>query len=181
MRPLRIRSSESNTGLYRFLDWLIAVALGAIAVALLLFVFMTPIVVEEDSIADIGGGELVFADRMGKYFADYGRGDIVVYRYGKSSKTHLGRIVAFSGEQVQVSNGHIYINDAYLDESAYAIGFSDEYSFCFTVPNGKVLILPDDRSSIDGNRIDAMTFSASEIVGEVRFRIYPLNKLELFA
>src|SRR5574340_692832 len=43
------------------------------------------------------------------------RGDIVAYKT-PDSITHLGRVVAFPGDDVQIKAGAVYVNGAKLDE-----------------------------------------------------------------
>lgn len=138
---------------------------------------------------ELTSGNLVFADRLTKFFAPYGRGDIVAYRAYSSEKLDdsakddypdVGRVIAFGGETVLITGGKLYVNGVLLDEREYASDFQDEIYSSFTVLENKLLILPDDRSKLESVTADDYTFEYSEIIGEIRFRAYPFGEIEFY-
>lgn len=186
-----IRPKNPKLLLFRFIEWLAVVIVTVLIMIAILFVAMNPMVVKEKSVKELTGGNLVFADRLTKFFAPYGRGDIVAYRAYSSEKADdtdmdmddspdIGRVIAFGGETVLITGGKLYIDGVLLDEREYASNFQDEIYASFTVLENKLLILPDDRSKLESVTADDYTFEYSEIIGEVRFRAYPFGEMEFF-
>ncbi len=184
-----IRPRNSKLLLFRFIEWLAVLIVTVLVMIAILFVAMTPMVVKEKSVEELASGNLVFADRVTKFFAPYGRGDIVAYRAYSSEKLDdsdeddypdVGRVIAFGGETVLITGGKLYIDGVLLDEREYASDFQDEIYSSFTVLENKLLILPDDRSKLESVTADDYTFEYSEIIGEVRFRAYPFGEIEFY-
>lgn len=184
-----IRPRNPKLLLFRFIEWLVVLIATVLIMIVVLFVAMNPMVVKENSVKELTSGNLVFADRITKFFAPYGRGDIVAYRTYSSEKVDdsnkddypdVGRVVAFGGETVLITGGKLYIDGVLLDEREYANDFQDEIYSSFTVLENKLLILPDDRSKLESVTADDYTFEYSEIIGEVRFRAYPFGEIEFY-
>lgn len=183
-----IRPKNSKLLLYRFIEWLVVLIATVMVMVAILFVAMNPMVVKENSVDELASGNLVFADRVAKFFAPYGRGDIVAYRAYSPEKLDsdeddypdIGRVIAFGGETVLITGGKLYIDGVLLDEREYASDFQDEIYSSFTVLENKLLILPDDRSKLESVTADDYTFEHSEIIGEVRFRAYPFGEMEFY-
>ena len=50
----------------------------------------------------------------------------------------------------------------------------------FTVLENKLLLLPDERSEIHSLEIDDITFEYGDVIGEVRFRVYPFGEMGIY-
>lgn len=184
-----IRPRNPKLLLFRFVEWLAVLVVTVLVMIAILFVAMNPMVVKEKSVKELTSGNLVFADRLTKFFAPYGRGDIVAYRAYSSEKLDdsakddypdVGRVIAFGGETVLITGGKLYVDGVLLDEREYASDFQDEIYSSFTVLENKLLILPDDRSKLESVTADDYTFEYSEIIGEIRFRVYPFGEIEFY-
>ncbi len=183
-----IRPRNSKLMLFRFIEWLVALGVIALAAVVIFFVMMTPMIVQEKNVAELNNGDFVFADRFSKFFMPYNRGDVIVYRDERVDSKGLdfitvstvGRVIAFGGEKVLITGGKVYIDGVLLDEREYAVDFSDEMYASFTVLENKLLILPDNRERIEIVTADGYTFEYDEIIGEVRFRAYPFGEIEFF-
>lgn len=164
----------------RVLRAVIAAAGVILLLLLIFFVLMRPFTVSERTVAELEEGELVFADRIGRMFADYDRGDILVYEAyedGGAVKC-AGRIAALPGERVSVTGGRIYIDGILLDESGYASFFPSETECEILLGEKELLLLPDSREEIYS--IADFVCGYSDIIGEVRLRVYPVNRIEVF-
>lgn len=184
-----IRPRNPKLLLFRFIEWLAVLAATVLVMVAILFVAMNPMVVKDKSVRELTNGNLVFADRLTKFFAPYGRGDIVAYRAYNSEEANdpnkddypdVGRVIAFGGETVLITGGKLYIDGELLDEREYASDFQDEIYSSFTVLENKLLILPDDRSKLESVTADDYTFEHSEIIGEIRLRVYPFGDIEFY-
>ena len=187
MSTKRIRKHSTHYGLHRFLDWLIVILIGMAVVCLILFGLMKPLVIKKGEVSLFEQGDIVFADRISKYLCQYGRGDAVLFRENSEFEkpgTHIGRLVAFPGEKVEISDGKVYVNSAALEEDAYAVPFPEDFKAEFTIPRNSFLVLPDDRSifPVPDENFDfhSLMTEQKSIIGEIRFRIYPFKDINMF-
>ncbi len=180
MRKQIIRERDPKTLLFRFVDWLVFVAIGLFAVIFFSFIAAKPYVITEDTVCSVRKGDFVFIDKIGLYFDDYDRGDIIVYRNDGGEFT-IGRVIAYGGESVLISGGRLYVDDCLLDETDYAEDFSEESYAELTVLEGKLLVLPDTRENFDVSSIESYVVMYEDVVGEIRFRLYPFGEMEFFS
>lgn len=174
MKEYTLRSTYTgrSSRLRRAADIALVILISAFLV-FVLFRFM--LVPKEVGLSLVGGveeGELVLVDRVSKYVLDYGIGDIL------DTGSGFLRLAARGGDTYIVRNGHAYLNGAYLDESAYSAGWEDGIFIVLTVPEGSLLLLPDSREGLSS--LDDFVLPASEVGGELRFRLLPFNKLNLY-
>ena len=59
-------------------------------------------------------------------------------------------------------------------------GFPEDMYLSFTVLENKLLLLPDERSEIHSFEIDDITFEYGDVIGEVRFRVYPFGEMGIY-
>lgn len=172
-----------NSELYarqRLYNGLIIAALCIAAAALVFGLWLTPLEVTGDSMSPcVRQNDLLLVDRLGIYAKSLRRADMVAYQDSSAEGgTALGRVIALSGETVQVLDGKVYINSQLLDESAYinpsAGNASDTASF--EVPRGAVFLLPDTREDTLGVMVEK-----TRLLGTVRMRIAPYDSINIFA
>ena len=159
----------------------VIVVIGVILLLLLIaFVLMKPFTVSEKTVSELENGELIFADRIGRMFADYERGDLLVYEAYEADRAIkcAGRIAALPGERVSVTGGRIYIDGILLDESGYASFFPSDIECELRLGEKELLLLPDSREEIYS--VADYVCGYADIIGEIRFRVYPVDRLEVF-
>ncbi|MBQ8960510.1 MAG: signal peptidase I [Ruminococcus sp.] len=107
--------------------------------------------------------DIVIFYRLSKGFES---GDVVVYLDSSGNKI-LGRVVAVSGDTVDITGEGLKIN-GYFKEERYTSGeillSETGTEFPLTVPNESYFILSDDRSEAADSRLFG-TISASDIKG----------------
>ena len=106
-----------------------------------------------------------------------------IYKTGNklSHTREIGRIIAFAGERFTVRGGLIYIDNKLLDESEYAVPFDSEIDLSELIPTDCFLVLPDDRSELAPQQVQAFIIPRSRIIGEIRLRLFPLNEIAVFS
>ena len=177
------RFNKSTAIKYRLLDICAAVCGCALAAALVFYVIFSPFFFFFFGLCDFVAGDCVLADRVGKYVFGFSRGDSVIYKTGNklSHTREIGRIVAFAGERFTVRGGLIYIDNKLLDESDYAVPFDSEIDLSELIPTDCFLVLPDDRSELAPQQVQAFIIPRSRIIGEIRLRLFPLNEIAVFS
>jgi signal peptidase I len=114
-------------------------------------------------------GNTVFVNRLAyKTGKTPERGDIVIF-WSDEHNEYLGkRVIGLPGDEIAFSDGHVVVNGAYLDETAY---LSDETeTICaktFLVPEGCYFMLGDNRSySYDSRFWQNPYISQEDIIGK---------------
>jgi signal peptidase I len=137
----------------------------------------------------------IIVDKLKYKFADPQRGDIVVFSPTKELQKEqyqdafIKRVIGLPGEQVQLRDGKVYINNKPLPESNYlASGQSTIIDVCQsgpqppflarpqTIPADSYLVLGDNRSnSYDGRCWGVVP--RENIIGRAVVRFWPLNHI----
>lgn len=92
-------------------------------------------------------------------------------------KSYIKRIIALPGEHVKIENGNVYIdgqllNETYLDSN---IETTSEIFTDFTVPEGYIFVMGDNRSeSLDSRILGCIPISKVE--SKVLLRFWPFSK-----
>lgn len=166
--------TEKNTALYRHhrgQRWHTSSLLALMAALFLFCVWLHPLRLGNASMAPtFEDHAVVVANRLEKYFRVPERTDIVWFTH--EGREHIRRIVAMPGETVSGRNGHVCINGDYLLEEPYTSGETADFD-AFTVPEGQVLCLPDNRSYFTGVNAAGYCLPLGDIKGLVHIKILP--------
>ncbi|HOX30014.1 MAG TPA: signal peptidase I [Candidatus Paceibacterota bacterium] len=111
------------------------------------------------------------------------RGEVIVFKYPLDpSKRFIKRIIGLPGETVETEGGKVivYSNERkfVLDESAYlSADLKVPDMSPITLKDGQYFVLGDNRSySYDSQ--DWGELAASDIIGKVAFRLWPINTVQ---
>ena len=165
---------------YRHLLRSTAAALIVIAaVVVLISNFLLPVlrIYGSSMTPTLVNGNVVVSVRNG----DYERGDIIAFYY--NNKILVKRVIGLPGEWIDIDEtGKVYINDELLEEpylEETALGECD-IELPYQVPEGRYFVMGDHRSVSSVSRNSQVgCVSEEQIVGELVFRIWPLNELGL--
>lgn len=147
------------------------------AVAVLIAVLVTPVLRIYGSSMNptLTEGDLVVAVKGTEFEA----GDLVVFY--SSNKILVKRYIAGPGQWVDIDeDGNVYVDDElleepYLTEKAYG---EVDIEMPFQVPDGRIFVLGDHRSTSVDSRSTAIGCVADEqIVGKIIFRVWPLSSI----
>lgn len=149
---------------------LVLIVLVALAVS---YFFLSAMRIHSDAMSPtFSSGDLVVALKH----ADYVPGDIIAYYF--NDKLLVKRVIAQEGDTVLVEDdGDVLVNGAKLEEpyASSALGQCD-IEMPYTVPNGRVFVLGDERETSLDSRSTAMGCVAQEqVVGRVILRVWPLE------
>ena len=119
------------------------------------------------------------------------RFDIVVLQAPDENEYYVKRVIGIPGDSVQVKDDILYINgkayeETYLNKNTNNILYNkvtgdfklQDYTSEKTVPEGSYFVLGDNRWKSRDSR-EFGFISAKSIIGEVKFRYYPLKDIEI--
>ena len=185
-------------------SWVLSLGV-ALLVALFIIsniVSMT-MVMEQSMEPTFSQGDRLIVNRVGYYFTDPERGDIVIFdknpiekglirnmineisdirnsfkfRLTGSAEKNLliKRVIGVGGDQVELIEGEVFINggrldEPYLDTMTYSRGETS-----WTVPEGKLFVLGDNRENSLDSRVLGF-IDTDQVKGKVAFRIFPFSE-----
>ncbi|MBO6092417.1 MAG: signal peptidase I [Oscillospiraceae bacterium] len=104
------------------------------------------------------------------------RFDVVICRYpGRGDTNFVKRVVGLPGDQVEIRNGYLYINNEIYEEpyiqDSYRSGRLNDYG-PYTVPEDHYFVLGDHRNNSNDSRSQG-AIPRDMIIGHVRSVLYP--------
>ncbi|KIR02583.1 Signal peptidase I [Lachnospiraceae bacterium TWA4] len=110
------------------------------------------------------------------------RGDLIAFSY--DNKVLIRRCIGIQGDWIDIDkNGAVSVNFESLKEnyiSNQSKGNAD-IQFPYQVPENRYFVLSDSRDVLSDSRNSAIgCISEQQIVGNLLFRVWPLNRLYIF-
>ncbi|MEN6313679.1 MAG: signal peptidase I [Clostridiaceae bacterium] len=185
-------------------EWIVVFVSAFVLVMILNTTVFATTQVRQTSMQDtLLEGQHLFVEKLSFLFGEPSRGDIIVFIENQypagyfdrikiflkdvseifkpiESKTNIRlvkRVIGVPGDKIDIRDGKVYLNDKILDEP-YVKGetFQREVSFPLTVPQGKYVVLGDNREVSKDSRTFGF-IERSQIEGKAVFRFWPSDRI----
>lgn len=139
---------------------------------------ITPVIVSGNSmLPNFNDGELLLVKKIGYNEKAIKRFDVIVIK--KDKEEIIKRVIGLPGEHVSYKNNKLYINDKLVSEDYTHLNTKDfnleEICTCSTIPEGKYLVLGDNRPISKDSRSIGL-IDEKNIVGKTTFRLWPVSR-----
>lgn len=175
-------------------EWIIAIAVALCLVFVVRSFFFEQYKVSGESMSPtFEDKERVIINKMATWTNGLHRGDVIVF-HADEKKDYIKRLVGLPGDKIEYKNDVLYVNGKAVEEN-YLKGnkelavnkpLTEDFTVKTlvnsdgkdTVPEGKYLVLGDNRAiSLDSRRSLGLIKSDS-VVGKVSLRFWPFNSFE---
>ncbi|NBI63570.1 signal peptidase I [Clostridiales bacterium] len=164
-----------KTGKLKILLFVLAAVLGILAALAVTCAFSVMKTQGESMEPSIEKGEIIVINKLAYFFQEPKVGDAAafhcsVYSEDGEGSTLIKRIVATEGDQVEIKDGMLYVNDKiYIQEAAAPVYM--EAMEKVIIGKGKVFVLSDNRGAVLDSRDQAVgQLDISELMGKVCFK-----------
>ena len=131
-------------------------------------------------------GDYIITDKVSYKVGEPQRGDVIVFKDpANNSQDFIKRVMALSGDTLEVKEGKVYLNDKelpedYIDNDIVTRPgtFLKDGQSIFVEP-GKFLVFGDNRPHSSDSRAWGY-IEKKEIIGKVFFRYWPINQIGIF-
>ena len=149
-----------------------------IIVVLIRSFIITPIIVSGDSMKpNLHNKEILLERKIGYNSTSIKRFDIVVIK--NDNEEIIKRIIGMPGEHIAYKNNKLYVNDKLMETNFNYRDTNDfnleEICSCASIPEGKYLVLGDNRPISKDSRIIGLV-DEKDILGKAVYRIWPISK-----
>ncbi len=140
---------------------------------------ITPVIVSGNSMKpNLNDGELLLVRKIGYNEKTIKRFNIVVIK--KDKEEIIKRVIGLPGEHISYKNNKLYVNDKLVTEDYTHLDTKDfnleEICTCSTIPEGKYLVLGDNRPKSKDSRSIGL-IDEKDIIGKAVFRLWPISKI----
>lgn len=160
-------------------SWMKAIAFALVMVLICRAFIFTPVVVKGESMEPtLENKDKVVISKI----SEPDRFDVIVFKEPVKDEQYIKRVIGLPGDTVEMKNNVLYINgksyeEPYLKNNNITGDFTlKELTGQERVPDGCIFVLGDNRMNSKDSR-ELGNISADSMIGEAKFRYYPLQEI----
>ncbi|WP_040204484.1 signal peptidase I [Neobacillus jeddahensis] len=173
------------------LEWAKAIAIGIMIFTFIrIFFFANYIVEGESMMPTLQDGNKLVVNKLGDQVGELNRFDVIVF-HANSKEDFVKRIIGLPGDEIEYRGDQLYVNGQKYEEpflkvykeKSPGVMLTGDFSLLeitgqSKVPKGKLFVLGDNRlGSWDSRQFGFI--NASQVVGKVDLRYWPLNEMNV--
>lgn len=173
--PLREQSGQHRGVMH---SWLRDLVVSVVVSAFIIIFLYQPVRVEGTSMLPmLEDQDRLFINKLAYRVGDIQRGDVVVFLYPHDhEKSYIKRVIALSGDTLQIDHGQVYVNGKKVAEPYVPPRFEDDRSQPeMTVPGHEYFVMGDHRSISSDSR-DFGPVDRNLIYGKAAFVYWPMDQ-----
>lgn len=160
-------------------SWIVSIT-SAVLVAIFIRYFIVELyVVDGPSMQPtLQDGERLVVNKFIYHWRNPTRSEVVIFRYPRDhSRDFIKRVIAVGGDTIEIKDGHVFVNDALVNEDYIAEKTRTEYPKQ-TVPEGTLFVCGDNRRNSLDSRFPDVGFVPLELVkGKAALIFWPIDDL----
>lgn len=161
---------------------LVAIAL-TIAIIVRLFIAEPRFIPSPSMVPTLSVGDRLLIEKVSYHLHPPHQGDIVVFEpppqlqeYGyRASQAFIKRVIGLPGQQIQVTQGKVYVDGAPLNEP-YILDAPAYEMPTVRVPSGSLFVMGDNRNDSNDSHVWGF-LPIKNVIGHATLRFWPLDKL----
>ncbi len=177
------KEEPKKTFFGELISWLMAIVFAVIlALFLKTFIFSTTMVQGTSMYPTLDNDDRLIALKLPLFFSDPSRGDIVLFESPiNPEEDYIKRVIGIEGDEVQLSDGSVYVNGTKLEEYYIEEGLDtlpESNLTSWKVGEGQLFVLGDNRNFRKST--DSRVFgliSKDKVEGHAVFRYFPLDRI----
>jgi signal peptidase I len=180
-----IENKSGKKSLIKEIRELIFVIVGALSIALFVhsYVFARVDVDGPSMQSTLHNKDVLFIEKISTEMKKIKRGDIVVFdSKDANDSNYIKRVIGIENDEIEITGGKVYLNnqelkEPYLDSQTITQPLTSQTKF--TVPQGCVFVLGDNRTNSTDSRILG-PINLNDVKGHAVVRVFPFNKITNF-
>ena len=166
------------------IEWIKDLAVAAIVAVLILQVIQPTIVCEHSMENTFHENDYLFVYKLaykGKNSPQYG--DVIIFKSelelaNGSKKNLIKRVIGTPGDTLAIKDGMVYLNGEALDEPYTKDGFTNGDIDEFTIPEGQLFCMGDNRLGSSDSRDSRIGLvDEDRLMGKAVFRLLPIKQM----
>lgn len=174
------KQSEPKLSRSKIISLMILFGLVFSVILLRLFIFGTYIIPSSSMEDSFLIGDNIIGNKLSYKTKIPERGDVIIY---VTDKVYIKRVIASSGQTIDIRNGNVYVDGEQLDEpyikgqtSPVIIGNANKIEYPYTVPENKLFVMGDNRENSKDSR-DTGPIDVSSIEAKPIFIFFPFDRM----
>ncbi len=179
--PERNRWGATGAGVRTIIDSVLWAGLAALVV--IYFIGRPFLIPSESMLPTLEVGDRLIANRAVYLMAEPSRNDIVIFRppaetYRSDKEILIKRCIALAGDIIEIRDGALYRNEQKVTEQYIREPMLGSYDK-FTVPEGHIFCLGDNRNNSQDSRVYGPV-PVANVIGRADFIFWPIRRWRTF-